>query len=164
MNTTSRRILIAAVMATAGLTAMAQPGPGPAATGGPGWHHGPMGHHFDGERMQAFHAKRMATLKEKLKLSPEQESAWTAFNSATQPPKAPARPDATEWSKLDTPARIDRMQALHNERSQHMTQVADATKTFYAALNAEQKKIFDTETLQMMRGEGRRGGKRGPRN
>ena len=61
--------------------------------------------------------------------------------------------DRNEWQaleKLPTPERIDRMQALHKQHSEAMTQEmqtrAQAAKTFYAQLTPEQQKIFDSET------------------
>jgi hypothetical protein len=63
------------------------------------------------------------------------------------------RPDHAEMDKLSTPERIDKMRAL---RSQHMTDMQanmdkrdEATKTFYATLSAEQKKVFDAEHGRM---------------
>ncbi len=108
------------------------------------------------ERMQAHRAKRMAELKTKLALSPSQEGAWTNFTGSTQPPAArPARPDRAEFAKLTTPQRIERMQAHRAERSAMFARRAEATKTFYAALNADQQKTFDAETARLGRGEHR---------
>ena len=41
------------------------------------------------------------------------------------------------------------MQALKAQRDAEMTKRGDATKTFYAALTPEQKKVFDAEALRM---------------
>lgn len=64
---------------------------------------------------------------------------------------------------LSTPERIDKMRAL---RSQHMTERTsamdkrdEATKVFYAALNADQKKTFDTEHARIGRHHGPHRGK-----
>ncbi len=97
------------------------------------------------EEHLAHMAKRQAALKEKLKLTPAQESAWTTFTSAMQPGERPARPDPKELDKLTTPERIDRMREL---RAQHMAQAErrdEAVKKFYTALTPEQQKTFDTE-------------------
>jgi len=121
------------------------------------------------ERMQERRAKHLADLKTKLKLNASQESAWTAFTSATQPPTRPA-PGAdraaarAEFEKLTTPQRIDRMQARQAERSAHFAQRAEATKTFYAVLTPEQQKTFDAESLRRgPRGHGGPDGHHGPR-
>ena len=100
------------------------------------------------ERMKEHRAKRMADLKAKLKLTPAQDGAWTNFTASTQPPSGPPpqRADRAEFAKLTTPQRIERMQARQTERSAMFAKRADATKTFYAALNADQQKTFDAET------------------
>jgi Spy/CpxP family protein refolding chaperone len=109
------------------------------------------GHHrWDPAKMEQLHAKHLAELKSKLKLTPEQEGAWTTFSSAMKPPAHSAkRPDFAALDKLSTPERIDQMHALRKEHiaamDSAMDQREEATKTFYAALNADQKKTFDTE-------------------
>ena len=108
------------------------------------------------ERMFGNHqervAKRQAQLKEKLKITPAQESAWTTYTAAMQPPAGMMgmRHDPkvkAEMEKLTTPERIDKMQALHAERMKTMSAEMDkrgaATKAFYAALSSEQKAVFD---------------------
>ena len=154
-------LLLAGVLATA-LTAttfgaLAQTPPPPAASqkAGPGAegprHHGPA-------RMQERAAKRLAGLKDKLKITSGQEAAWSTFTAALKPPaQRPARPDRAEFKKLTTPERIDRMQALRNEGNARMDQRAAATKTFYAALTPDQKKVFDAESLRVFARHGHRG-------
>jgi len=155
MNPLRKRLLVAALLASLGLAATAQtPPPPPGPAGGPPAaqgmeRHDPARMH---QRMQERRARHLAELKQTLKLSPAQESAWTAFTAATQLPAAPrARPDRAEFEKLSTPERIDRLQAFKAERDEQMRRYADATKTFYAALTPEQKKTFDDETLRHFR-------------
>jgi murein L,D-transpeptidase YcbB/YkuD len=109
------------------------------------------------------HAARMAQLKTELKITAAQEPAWNAFVARTA--HTPRKPAATEdWSKLTTPQRLDKMQALHAERSAEMTQRVEATKSFYAALTPDQQKSFDAQRgLQRagMKGEHRMGGQKG---
>jgi hypothetical protein len=118
-------------------------------------------------KIQARHNKHMAALKAKLKLSATQESAWTTFTAAMQPPaKAMGqRPDMTELSKLPTPERIDKMKALHAEHmtamNAEMNQRGDAAKSFYATLSEDQKKVFDAEAMPRMGRGGRSGGHHG---
>ena len=117
------------------------------------------------ERMQAHRAKRLAALKEKLKLSAAQESAWTTFTAASQPPAGvrPQRMDRAEFAKLTTPERLERMQARQAERSAMFAKRAEATKAFYAALTPEQQKTFDAETVHAgMHGHRGHGGHGGP--
>jgi hypothetical protein len=110
-------------------------------------------------KMGERHAKHLADLKGKLKLEASQESAWTAFEQSMQAPAKPlARPDRAAMEKLTTPERIDQMQAHKAQRDAEMQKHADASKTFYAALNAGQKKVFDTETARAMHNSGMRHG------
>jgi protein CpxP len=176
-TTTLKNVVFAGLLATLGATAMAQtPAPAEAAPPPPaatqkaprahGGHGGPGAegmHHRDPAKMQAFIAKRMAELKTKLKITPEQELAWAAFTGSMKPPAPPARGDRAEFAKLTTPERLDRLHALRVARNLEMDQREDATKTFYGALNAEQKKTFDAESLRMLERMGGPGGHGGPR-
>lgn len=148
-----KRLLVAALLATLGLAASAQTPPPP--PGGPPAAEQRMDRHDPArmhERMQERRIRHLAELKQQLKLSPAQEGAWMAFSAATQPPaQPPARPDRAEFEKLSTPERIDRMMALKAQRDERMRHYAEATKTFYAALTPEQKKVFDDQTLRHFR-------------
>ncbi len=106
-------------------------------------------------KMDERHAKHLAELKGKLKLEAGQETAWAAFEQSMQMPSKPmARPDRVALEKLTTPERIDQMQAHKAQRDASMQKHADATKTFYAALNTSQKKVFDAETARAMQSMG----------
>ena len=112
--------------------------------------------------MQKKMAERQAAFKAELKLTPEQEPAWNAFIARTQPQAAPVRQSPREdWSKLTTPQRLDRMQAHKAERDAAMAKRVEAIKSFYATLNADQQKVFDTKRLGgfqragMHRGDGK---------
>ncbi|TNF58067.1 MAG: hypothetical protein EP306_13925 [Burkholderiales bacterium] len=112
------------------------------------------------EHLQAQRAERLEQLKADLKLTPEQEPAWLAFVARTGP-QAPAQAaDPAEWSKLGTPQRLDRMQALHEARSAAMKQRIDATRSFYAALSDEQKQVFDQRASGGLMRTGMHGGHR----
>ena len=109
------------------------------------------------KQMSERHAQRMERLKAELKLTPAQEPAWNAYVARTaHEPRKPAAAD--DWSKLTTPQRLEKMQALHNEHNAEMAKRIDATKSFYATLSPEQQKTFDS---QSMRGFQRAGMKRG---
>lgn len=152
-----RTSLIAAGLALAlGSAAFAQSGP-MAGSGTPQAHREHAREHIR-EHMGERHAKHLADLKTKLKLGAGQEASWKTFADAMQPPAMPAaRPDRAAMEKLATPERIDQMQALHVQREADMKKRGDATKAFYASLNAEQKKTFDAETaLHMKQGPGMR--------
>ncbi len=146
MKPLHHRLAIAGMLATLGLTALAQTNTPP--TGEP---KGPPPrehrmHRPDPAKMEAFMAKRQAALKEKLHITPAQEGAWTAFTTAMKPPaQPPVRPDQAEFAKLTTPERIDRMRARQAEHQAAMDKRLDAVKTFYAALTPEQQKVFDAQ-------------------
>lgn len=112
------------------------------------------------EHMGQRHTQHLADLKSKLKLQPAQESAWTTFEQAMQMPKeGMPHPDRAAFEKMTTPERLDQMQAHKAQMDAQMQKHADATKSFYATLTAEQKKVFDTETgraMRKMHGEGHR--------
>jgi protein CpxP len=181
-RTSLNGLVLAGLLATAGAGAMAQGTDAAPATLKPGTsapsaqnarpHHGEhhMGRH-DPARMQAWMAKRQAELKARLKITPAQEGAWTAFTAAMQPParmmggeQRPMAAQRAELDKLTTPERIDRMKALRTQRMTEMNAEMDkrgeATKAFYAALSPEQQKTFDAEHRKMggQRSRGHHGG------
>ena len=110
-------------------------------------------------RMEQRMAERMEFFKFKLKVTPAQEAAWNTWTTAMKPAaNRPQRPDRAEFERLSTPERIDRMRAMRTTRQAEMDKKMDATKTFYTALNADQKKVFDAASLKMLQ---HRGGGRG---
>jgi len=114
---------------------------------------------------QAEMQKRMDRLKTLLQITPAQEAAWKAYTARVEPtpPKAPAANE--DWSKLTTPQRLEKMQALHDARHAEMNKRIEATKSFYAQLTPAQQKSFDTLDQDMhragMKGEHRQGGHEG---
>lgn len=157
MKTVLKPLVLSALIAGASLTALAQTPP-PAAN--PPTASQPSRQ----ERMERMHARmqermaqRQAALKSKLQITAAQESAWTTFTNALRPPAArPQRPDRSEFERLTTPERIDRLRALKAQRDAEMVRRGDATKAFYATLSPEQQKVFDSETLRF--GRHRHGG------
>lgn len=113
------------------------------------------------ESMQAHRAERLERLRADLKLTPEQEPAWLAFVARTTP-KAQERSatDRTEGSQLNTLQRLERMEARHEAHSAAMKQRIDATRSFYAALSDDQKKVFDEQAMGGMMRTGMHGGHR----
>ncbi|MDP1565382.1 MAG: Spy/CpxP family protein refolding chaperone [Polaromonas sp.] len=154
-------LVLAGIMAAASVAAVAQTtapaapavASAPAQPGPHAGHHGKNRH--DPAQMQARVATHQAELKAKLKLTPAQEGAWTAFTASMQPPVSGARPDRAamkaEFDKLTTPERIDKMRALRAQRMTEMNAAmdkrGDATKTFYSALSADQQKVFDSQRM-----------------
>ena len=153
------RIAAAAMMAALALPVLAQPAPSavsapPAATASAEQARTPGDRQ---ERRQAYMAKRAEAFKAQLKLTPEQEPAWTAFMAAMQPAERTARLDRADMEKRTTPERIDRMRALRAQYAAEADRRGEATKTFYAALTPEQQKTFDARAQQMHRKDGWRG-------
>ena len=159
MKSMLKPLLVAGLLATAGLTAFSQ---SPMGAG--------MGHdcmdkagHMNPARMQAHNDKKNAALKAQLKLTPAQEAGWAAYVEAIKPPadRMARQAQHAELAKLPTPERIDQMKTL---RSQHMGEMnaamdkrGEATKTFYATLTAEQKKTFDSVTTRHYGDKGQKG-------
>jgi hypothetical protein len=100
------------------------------------------------------HTQHLTELKAKLNLQAAQEPAWNTFTQSMQHPARMAHPERASLEKMTTPERLDMMQALKAQRDAHIQQRADATKTFYATLSADQKQVFDQETARMMKGLG----------
>lgn len=171
-------IILTGLLASAGFATFAQTtspeaarSPAIAASGAK-QHHGAMGSGMRGKmdhaKREADAAKRMAELKAKLQITADQEGAWTALTSVMKPPAHMdhQRPDRAELAKLTTPERIDKMRALRTEHMAERTVAMDkreeATKGFYAALNTDQKKLFDAEHARMGHHDGgHRGGHHG---
>lgn len=184
MSHSHKHLLIATLLAAAGVAAFAQGTPGAGGPGmGPGYGMGPgmgmggpgMGMQqgagprgygqWDPAKMQARmaerHHNRMLILKDKLKITAAQEGAWTSFTTAMQPPAVlPQRPDPAAMEKLTTPERIDQMTARKVQRDAEMAKRASATKAFYATLTPEQQKTFDSVSMRAFQGgrHGRHGG------
>lgn len=162
MNFAPKHLLVAGLLATIGLAAGAQtpmpaPGTGPAPMMRDGHRHGdPARMQERLTRMQERMDRRLAEIKQKLQLSAGQEAAWNDYVATLKPRANLQRPDPAEIAKLSTPERIDRMRALRAERMAQMDKRGDATKNFYASLTAEQKKVFDAETVRRG-GRGMRG-------
>jgi len=100
------------------------------------------------------HTQHLTELKSKLNLQAAQEPAWNSFSQSMQHPARMARPERATFEQMTTPERLDHIQAMKSQRDVHMQQRAEATKAFYATLNAEQKQVFDQETARMMKASG----------
>lgn len=142
MKVNFKPVVLAAVLASSALLALAQSGPGPVAGQGPG----PGMHQPEGER-HARHeerlAKRAADLKAKLKLAAEQESNWNTFMAAMKPAARVPMPKPEDMARLSTPERLDKLSELRKQRDAVIEQRDAATRSFYSSLNADQKKVFD---------------------
>lgn len=145
MKVTHRLLITAGLLSSLTVTALAQTTPAPEAPR-------PARMEKMHERMAERHSKHLNELKAKLQLQAGQDASWAGFAQAMQPPAQPLpRPDPAALAKLTTPERIDQMQAFKVQRDAHMQKRAEATKTFYASLSTEQKKVFDAETARFMK-------------
>ncbi|MDR1967979.1 MAG: Spy/CpxP family protein refolding chaperone [Burkholderiaceae bacterium] len=146
------------MIAATGTLALAQSGPAPAASAPAAKQHRHTNPAVMQQRMAARHEKHMTNLKTLLKLTSEQETAWTNFTAAMQPPGPQARENRAEAEQLTTPERIDLMQNRAAERQARMQQRGDAVKAFYAQLTPEQQKTFDQHTQKKHDRQGPRHG------
>lgn len=157
MKSLHHKLLAATLLAAFGATAIAQ---APATAPAPGAPRPEMQHRgMDPAqaqerraRMEQRVAKRMADFKQMLRITPAQEGAWTTWTTAMKPGQRPNRGNRGEWERLTTPERIDRMRTVRTARIAEMDRRGDATKAFYASLDAEQKKTFDNVGMRFMRG------------
>jgi hypothetical protein len=103
-------------------------------------------HCMKGERGDhaARFKERQAELHDKLKLSTEQEGAWSTFSGKLTPP---SRPDDAQKDEASTtaPARMEAMLARMKTRQEQMASNLAAVKEFYGTLTPEQQKVFDEE-------------------
>ena len=94
--------------------------------------------------------QRLDKFKADLKLTSAQQPAWDAYIAAMKPGERPSRMDRQEFAKLTTPQRLDKMREMRTQRNAEMDRRAEATKAFYAQLDAGQQKTFDAQSLRMM--------------
>ncbi|BBA35817.1 uncharacterized protein sS8_3885 [Methylocaldum marinum] len=101
------------------------------------------------ERRERFMAERMAELRQDLKLTAEQEAnwnTWTAKMKEIKETKKQSRPDREAMKNLSAPDRLEKMIALQKAKTAYLEEALAATKTFYATLTPEQRKVFDEKT------------------
>ena len=82
-------------------------------------------------------------LHDMLKLTADQESAWKAYADSMMPGKPMMSDASTDWDKLTTPQRADKMLEFSKTHQQSMESHVAAMKSFYATLTPVQQKIFD---------------------
>lgn len=113
------------------------------------------------ERMGEMMARHQARLHDALKLSAQQEAAWTSYQAAIKP-VAPATPpvhlDRKAIAATPAPERLARMIDLSRQRTAHMESHLKAVTAFYGQLSTEQKAVFDDHTLGGKHGGGPRFG------
>lgn len=110
-------------------------------------------------QMGERHAQGLTELKSQLKLQASQEDAWAQFVQSMAKPEHAARPDRARMASMNTPERLERLQAMQVERDAHMKKRIAGTQAFYGVLNAEQKQVFDKATAKLMGRMGHQGHK-----
>jgi protein CpxP len=122
---------------------------------------GPQRDHAQMRQMMEQHRAAMARdLHTLLRIRPDQEAAFAAFQTSmgpTQDGRMHPHEDWTAMQRMTTPQRLDHMMARMDEHMARMRQRIEATKAFYAALSPEQQQVFDA----FGRLHGGRGGHRG---
>lgn len=108
-------------------------------------HDGHCGHDGKADRA-ARHAQHQTELHDQLKLTAEQEQAWTVFTEKMKPETKPVKPDWEEIAKLPTPARMQKMLTMMQAREQAMARRIAVVQDFYAKLTPEQQKVFDAQS------------------
>ncbi|WP_051303093.1 Spy/CpxP family protein refolding chaperone [Comamonas composti] len=158
-RTASRAILASALLAAFSLPSFAQQTPATPAPAAAAKHASPAPEQR--AKWQAQHQERMQKrldqVKAELKLTPAQENAWSTYAAALKPAERGQRMERQAFSQLTTPQRIDKMRELRTQHAAEAERRGEATKAFYAQLNAEQQKTFDKVSLKAM-GKHRRGG------
>ena len=104
---------------------------------------GPRG--MNTERMEKFREQHLAALHEKLKLSPQQETAWKKYAAQKPMLDETSRPDPAEMAKLNAPERMEKGLERMKAREARMSEHLGALKEFYAVLTPEQQKTFDEQ-------------------
>lgn len=166
MKSLHRHLLAAGLLAGLGLAAIAQTQTPAPATAGAAPAQQLHAHRGDPAKFAERQARRqelrqvrlerrLAALKLKLQISAAQEGAWNTWTAAMKPPAQRQRLDRAEIVKMSTPERIDRMRVLRTARIAEIDRRGEATKAFYGVLGADQKKVFDGESLRF----GKRGHK-----
>lgn len=116
---------------------------------------GPRGH-VDHTQLIEQH---LSSLHADLKLNTEQDTAWNEWAGQVRKHMAEIkekRPDFRALENLPAPERMEKWLAFGKERQSKLEQGLAATKTFYAALQPEQRQIFD-QRFDFFKPGGRKG-------
>lgn len=98
------------------------------------------------EKMAEHAARREAALHDALKLTPEQESAWTTYTTKMHTGQPMQRPDHEQMEKMSAPERMEKMLAMMRDGERHLADRLEATKPLYAVLTPAQRAVFDQQT------------------
>ena len=90
--------------------------------------------------------KRLEALKSDLKLTANQEAAWSEWVGKIKGDRKGwegKRKNFESWANLPAPDRMEKMLAFSKEHVARQEARLAATKTFYATLSPEQRQTFD---------------------
>jgi hypothetical protein len=99
--------------------------------------------------------KRLSKMKSRLHLTKEQMPAWEEFSKImnTSPEWFDGKNRDDAWTKLTTPERLEKMNAMRDKNiaamQAHMKQHSEAVLKFYNQLTTDQQKIFDAQATRM---------------
>lgn len=99
-------------------------------------------------RMAEHFAQRQAKLHDALKLTAQQEGAWSTYQAALKPQTPAAHPDRAAFKSMSAPERMQKMIDLSKQRTERMEAHLAAVTSFYGQLTDEQKKTFDGFTAR----------------
>jgi protein CpxP len=113
--------------------------------GGPGSMHGPFGGpgQMMGADLAAYSDQRLAELKTRLGITPEQESAWDTYADAVEAKAALMTSHRSAMTGADSIG-PDQRQAFHQQGLEQMQSVQDAARGLYAVLSPEQQTVAGT--------------------
>lgn len=100
-------------------------------------------------RMAERRAQEARDTRLVLRLRPDQEAAWQAFQAALAPPPR-FEPPAPPPIAATTPERLDAMDRRMAEMARRYAKLEAATRAFYGALSPDQQQVFDA--VQRLRG------------
>ena len=98
---------------------------------------------------QGSYGQQQPDLHALLHIRPDQEAAWHAFQTASQPQPAEMQAlqqNPQQLATLPAPRRLDHIEAFLTTQLAVFRRSAAATRTLYATLSPDQKSTFDRIT------------------
>lgn len=142
-------VLVAATGLATAFVATAQPGPG-FGPGMMGMRGGPMFASAN-SGMGNFPQERIAQLKLKLAITPEQQPAWDAFAAKAGEQARSMESMRKEMSASTAPEKMKQRQQFMAERQKSMASMSEAFDALYAVLTPQQREFFDQAYGPMQR-------------
>lgn len=91
-------------------------------------------------------ARHQAELRQKLNLSPAQETAWNAYAASITLPERSEHLKRPDWDKLTTPQRLERKLQHMQQKEARMSIQLHTMQALYDQLTPGQRTIFDENT------------------